>query len=245
MALKINEYLRNPLHPITVTVIGCGGTGSLVISRLARLNYALQELEHPGIMVKAYDGDIVEKNNIGRQNFSIFDLGINKAICCIEKCNLTFGTYWEAVPDHCPPNLIYNSNITICCVDNIKFRQSVKLKIDSKGKRIDYLFPFFYIDCGNGKDFGQVILSDYYFEGLKKLNNVFDIYPNYSEMDNVETQGIQGCSYLDSLEKQDLFINDKIALECVELLKKLLTRSEIDYQGVICNLSGKSNPIKI
>lgn len=43
-----DRYLLNPRHPVTVFVIGAGGTGSQVITNLARMNMALQALGHPG-----------------------------------------------------------------------------------------------------------------------------------------------------------------------------------------------------
>ena len=44
-----DRYLLNPRHPVTVFVIGAGGTGSQVITNLARMNMALQALGHPGL----------------------------------------------------------------------------------------------------------------------------------------------------------------------------------------------------
>ena len=76
-------YLKNPLHPITINLIGVGGTGSLILPRLARLDYALKLLDHSGLMVIAYYYDNVEEFNIGRQNFSVSDLGKNKSVAII------------------------------------------------------------------------------------------------------------------------------------------------------------------
>ena len=39
-----DRYLLNPRHPVTVFVIGAGGTGSQVITNLARMSMALQAL---------------------------------------------------------------------------------------------------------------------------------------------------------------------------------------------------------
>ena len=44
-----DRYLLNPRHPVTVFVIGAGGTGSQVITNLARMSMALQALGHPGL----------------------------------------------------------------------------------------------------------------------------------------------------------------------------------------------------
>ena len=42
-----DRYLLNPYHPVTVFVIGAGGTGSQVATGLARISVALQALGHP------------------------------------------------------------------------------------------------------------------------------------------------------------------------------------------------------
>lgn len=47
----IHNYLLAPQHPVTVNVIGAGGTGSQVITNLARLDVTLRALNHPGLYV--------------------------------------------------------------------------------------------------------------------------------------------------------------------------------------------------
>lgn len=42
-----DRYLLNPHHPVTVFIIGAGGTGSQVTTNLARMSIALQALGHP------------------------------------------------------------------------------------------------------------------------------------------------------------------------------------------------------
>ena len=52
-----DRYLLNPHHPVTVFVIGAGGTGSQVATNLARMSIALQALGHPGLhFFQAEDG---------------------------------------------------------------------------------------------------------------------------------------------------------------------------------------------
>lgn len=43
----IHNYLLNPQHPVTVDLIGAGGTGSQVLTNLARLDVTLRAL-NPG-----------------------------------------------------------------------------------------------------------------------------------------------------------------------------------------------------
>ena len=236
-------YLKNPLHPITINLIGVGGTGSLILPRLARLDYALKLLDHPGLMVIAYDDDNVEEFNIGRQNFSVTDLGKNKAVAIIEKCNLSFGLLWDAEPDKFDVEKSPVCNIEIICVDNVKFREDYYKKRLVEVHNNHYNKNFFTIDCGNGKNFGQVVVSSKLFPELK---NPFQIFPDIKNQDNEKFQGIKSCSYEDSLRKQDLFVNDKVSVEACDLLWKLFIENNFDINGVIFNLEKmKTLPIKL
>lgn len=50
----IDNYLIDPQHPVTVNLIGAGGTGSQVLTCLARLDVTLRALGHPGLSVTLY-----------------------------------------------------------------------------------------------------------------------------------------------------------------------------------------------
>lgn len=91
-----DKYLLNPYHPVTVSVIGAGGTGSQVVTGLARMSVALQALGHLGLHVTVFDPDTVTEANIGRQLFSETELGLNKAVALVTRINRFFGYAWEA-----------------------------------------------------------------------------------------------------------------------------------------------------
>lgn len=93
-----DRYLLNPRHPVTVFVIGAGGTGSQVITNLARMSMALQALGHPGLHVTVFDPDTVSQSNIGRQLFSETELGLNKAVSLVTRINRFFG-YAHGLPN--------------------------------------------------------------------------------------------------------------------------------------------------
>ena len=84
-------YLLSPQHPVTIFVIGAGGTGSQVITNLARMNMALQAIGHPGLHVTVFDPDTVTEANIGRQLFSDSELGEGKASALVTRINRFFG----------------------------------------------------------------------------------------------------------------------------------------------------------
>ena len=90
------EWL-NPYNPIVVNLIGAGGTGSQVLTALGRMNHALIELNHPGLFVRLFDDDKVERANLGRQLFATAELKQYKAVALINRVNRFFGTYWKAI----------------------------------------------------------------------------------------------------------------------------------------------------
>ena len=91
-----DNYLLSPHHPVSVHVIGAGGTGSQVGTNLARMDMALRALGHPGLHVTVFDPDTVSKANIGRQLFSESEIGLNKAVALVTRINRFFGSTWGA-----------------------------------------------------------------------------------------------------------------------------------------------------
>lgn len=160
-----DSYLINPQHPVTVNLIGAGGTGSQVLTCLARLDITLRGLGHPGLFVTLYDPDIVTESNIGRQLFSISDVGLNKAQCLITRINNFFGNDWKAFPDIYPVILKDTrrdnlANITITCTDNIKSRLNLWniLKAVPISEYRSYDTPLYWMDFGNTQASGQVVM---------------------------------------------------------------------------------------
>lgn len=238
--IKIDPYLINGQHQVTVVVVGAGGTGSLVVTKLARLHQALLQLDHPGLYVTVIDPDIVEEHNVGRQLFTSPDIGSYKADVLVTKINHAFSLDWDC------ENKKFRSedaktNIVFGCVDNVPARKKILKEFYHKSNSRDFEKKFFLIDCGNARDYGQVILSDY--EGT--LRNINDIIPDWHLQDTEELQG-QGCGYMERMMEQDLFINDWVSLHAVNLIKELFFRKHLNYQGVFFDASqGTNNKLEI
>ena len=126
-----DRYLLNPYHPVTVFVIGAGGTGSQVATGLARMSVALQALGHPGLHVTVFDPDTVTEANIGRQLFSGSELGLNKAAALATRINRFFGFSWEAKGQRYPLKASADreepalANIIVTCTDNTRSRMNL------------------------------------------------------------------------------------------------------------------------
>ena len=256
----IDNYLINPQHPVTVNLIGAGGTGSQVLTGLARLDVTLRALGHPGLFVTLYDPDIVTEANIGRQLFGYSDMGLNKAQCLITRINNFFGNDWKAVPNIFP-TVLKNAcrdnmaNITITCTDNIKSRLDLWniLKAVQIPDYRDYTTPLYWMDFGNTQTSGQVVLGTvpkkikqpasqlYETAGSLKVITRLVTYARVMEEDSGPS-----CSLAEALERQDLFINSTLAQLGCNILWKMFRNGMIEHHGVFLNLGTmKVNPINI
>lgn len=236
-----DPYLINGQHRITVTIVGAGGTGSLILTKICRLHQALNHLDHPGFFVTLIDDDVVEEQNVGRQMFTLSDVGYHKSEVLITKVNHAFGLDWECKKRKYNYKEDFNTNITIGAVDNVKARKEMVKGLyykDNKSIKHRIRFPdtekpYYLIVCGNARDFGQVILSD----RKKELKNIFDIFgDDFRKYSGKKTQG-EGCSYWDKLQEQDLFINDWVSMYAIVIIKDMLFKKRIDYQGFFFNTS--------
>lgn len=237
------EYLINPYHEINVLVIGAGGNGSKVITALARINQSLKMLGKPGLRVELMDPDKVEQYNIGRQLFSVNDVFQYKADVLITRLNRFFGTCWFSTIEHFTASTkIDNNNIVISCVDNIETRKHIdyqfKKSILSNNSQ-EHKKLFYWLDFGNGKDFGQAILGSRKvpqpkskFKTIPKLKSFTDIYPDIQDL---EEDG-PSCSYEESINKQSLFINSTLVELGMNMLWELLLNYKTDYHGIYLNL---------
>ena len=251
-----DNYLINPRHPLTVHLVGAGGTGSQVLNALARIDYALFKLQHPGLQVTVYDDDIVTEANIGRQLFCPCDIGQDKASVLVSRVNSFFGLNWESVCAQYPQEQ-ETANIVITCVDNVKSRIAIGKHLERNKNRgsyggYDQSQCLYWLDFGNQRDRGQVILgsirdieqpkkSKYETVGyLPTVDKFFDL----TQVDEAESG--PSCSLAEALQKQDLFINSTLAQLGCALLWKLITEGSITTNGLYLNLSTmKVNPIKL
>lgn len=256
----IDNYLINPQHPVTVNLIGAGGTGSQVLTGLARLDVTLRALGHPGLFVTLYDPDIVTESNIGRQLFGYSDMGLNKAQCLITRINNFFGNDWKAVPDIFPA-MLKNAcrdnmaNITITCTDTIKSRLDLWniLKAVQIPDYRNYATSLYWMDFGNTQASGQVVLGTvpkkikqpasqlYETVGSLKVITRLVKYARVKEEDSGPS-----CSLAEALEKQDLFINSTLAQLGCNILWKMFRNGMIEHHGLYLNLETmKVNPIMV
>jgi PRTRC genetic system ThiF family protein len=254
------QYLIDPSHPVTVNLIGCGGTGSQVLNSLARMNAALIRLGHPGLYVRAIDPKTVTDANMGRQLFSPADVDEYKSVVLIGRINRFFQSDWEAIPELYDSKAgIAQANITISCVDSGKARVAVIDGIGHKGKKAYYYQEpweqtYYWMDFGNMQDRGQVVLGTLKeiqrfgkseFICRQVLPTIDKLHPEIL-VDNKDDDQGPSCSLAEALNKQDLFINTNLANMGMAILWKMFRELHIKSHGLYLNLSTMvSTPIKI
>ena len=257
------SYLLNPTNPLTVNLIGAGGTGSQVLTLLARMNHAFTELGHPGLQVRLWDGDTVSKANLGRQLFAYSELKLNKAVALINRVNGFFGTNWKAVPSpYCISRLRGNTrqyasaNLFITCVDTVSARREIalilrELTVQTQHDRDQ---PYYWLDFGNSQQIGQVILSTVghieqpptqEFEAVGQLPFITDEFNQLlNEAD--QSDNTPSCSLAEALQKQELFINSTLANHGCSLLWSMFRKAKTSHRGCFLNLeTGRTAPLPI
>ena len=254
--------LINPTNPVTVNLIGAGGTGSQVLTALARMNHALTELNHAGLSVRLWDDDVITEANLGRQLFAESELGLHKSVALINRTNRFFGTNWKAETQKFEKDDLgklqssMKSEIYISCVDSVKSRFDIaeilnELKMDKSYYRNQCKY---WMDFGNSQFTGQVLLST--IGNIKQPNsekcdtvvNLPFITEEFGELLKVSEaeDNTPSCSLAKALEKQDLFINSTLAQMGSSLLWNLFRNGLIENRGFFLNLKNfYSQPIKL
>lgn len=230
-------------HQVTVALIGAGGTGSQMLTSLARLDAAMRALDHPGgLHVTVYDPDVVTRSNVGRQLFSAADIGQPKAHVLVHRLNCWYGLQWEAVSAVFDRENNRTPDIAISCVDSAASRRSIYSAL--KSMRNTY-----WLDCGNRQSDGQVVLGELLgtYDKAKpgRLPHVMDLYPDLAD-ETIQEDDAPSCSLAESLDKQDLFVNDHISRWALHLLWTLFRTGEIAHHGYLINLEdGIVNPLPV
>jgi PRTRC genetic system ThiF family protein len=243
--------LLDPANPITVNLIGAGGTGHRMLTELVRMHISLQAFGRPGLQVNLFDDDIITEANRGRQLFAQSEIGHFKSVILINRINRFNGTNWKAVPErfgtktlHLLPSL-GKANIYISCVDtaSARFDIATALRKVCNSSRNDRAKPFYWMDLGNSRYTGQLILST--LAGIKQpeserfrpvavLPKVTDEFKELLE--SVDDKDEPSCSQAEALKKQDLYVNTALAVYGAELLWQMLTDGMIENRGLFLNI---------
>lgn len=258
-------FITEPVHPISITIVGIGGTGSRLLSELVGINTIMLKLGYPGIDVLAVDADYVSNSNIGRGEFYYKeDVQKNKAQVMIERINLNTGFNWKWLGDKIYDKgvtieAVCQSNILVSCVDSVQPRLSMireykKLSKKNSEKRNNYYAvdenerPVYFIDCGNSYQTGQVIvgtagiirqpkgMTEYNcIESIPNFNNIFSS-KELKEAGKSE-DSLASCSTYEAIGKQHPYINREVAMKAAEFIYSIIKENSLDLHAVFFDIS--------
>ncbi len=259
----VSNYLLNPTNPVTINLIGVGGTGSHLLYALDSIHKTLIACNHPGLFVRAFDGDKVTSSNVGRQRFFEQEIGLNKAVAIVNRINRQSGHNWKAIPfAYHKRNWPFikeevTANITLTCIDTIKGRFEIALLLRDMAKKKMYYRdrPYYWMDFGNDRYTGQVVLSTVgtieqpesnQFIAVGKLPFITEEFKNVLLAQTSNETNTPSCSLAEAVNKQDLFINPSMANLGASLLWSLFRGGKLENKGFFLNLKDfRSQPMKI
>lgn len=265
MPHKVNTLVAEPYgNVLTISVLGAGGTGSLFVGTLARLNQAYMMLRRKYLQVRVFDPAKVREANRGRQGFSLADVGAYKAKSLVERINRFYSTQWQGIPRRWEDSLdLVQSNIIVSCTDTASSRIKLASHLEHWTKTKDHPKKFAYwLDMGNTKMTCQVILGGYGKEPVATeisekefINNgIQDARNRIKEMKKSPAYRLPfitemydlakyesedttpSCSLFEALESQHIMINDMSAKLGGMLIWDLLMEKELTWCGGYFNL---------
>lgn len=145
--------LMMPNNEVSLVLVGCGGTGSWLAPAVVRIARLLRESRGAKVHVLFVDPDSVEEKNIYRQNFCEAEIGKNKAQALAERYGFAWGVEVNYAAERYSEEMVGGGGTTIMigCVDTTTAR--------SKISQTNHGWPFYWLDCGNEKNSGQVVLG--------------------------------------------------------------------------------------
>ena len=244
---------------IRLVLVGSGGTGSWLAPAVARVARLLTEKFAKDVQVGFVDPDTVEVKNIYRQNFCLAEVGCNKAIALATRYGTAWGVNIVAAPHKFSWGVVKDLGgyqyddltVLIGCVDNPAARHDIQGSIRSMQGTV------FWLDCGNVKESGQVLI------GRNEPGEQVKTFPlpdkcawiplpsrQHKELvgkgtdDEPESLSVVptglSCAEIAMLDEQGLTINQTIASVAADYLVRLLLTQNLDKFQTYIDLNSGS-----
>lgn len=249
-----------PQGSVSLFLVGCGGTGSYLAQDIARIAYHLKGKAELKIIF--IDPDIVEKKNVGRQNFVEAEIEQNKADVLALRYNRAYGL--EITSASQPIQKVFQKevfnrqiNIVVGAVDNTEARKYIAervSKITQKGEDRygrTFIKMIFWLDCGNANSSGQILLGNAKKPGKMKelsINLLSKIpFPHIQAPALIQKQNKPklSCADLTIREEQSLLVNRAMATFAGQYLYDILVKREITKYATYISLGGCSATSKL
>lgn len=247
--LQAAVVLPKEYSKLRIILVGAGGTGSYAALAMARLVFELRE-QGRAVEFLIIDPDRVESGNIPRSNFCTAEIGRFKARTLAERITLAWGVEvsYQREQFDAEKHLKQSSSdyrqltVLVGCVDNHLARRELHRAVDDfQGYRISDAPNIWWIDAGNGKSSGQVLIgsttkrvkTEEHFVGTsicRSLPAPTLFHPELLEDQEArsahKTETPLSCAERIRLGEQSLNINQRVAVEVGEMLTAfLLTNS--------------------
>jgi PRTRC genetic system ThiF family protein len=259
-------------------LVGAGGTGSFMAMNLARLAFELNQ-RGKAASICIVDPDRVETGNIPRSNFCFAEVGVNKAETLAGRLARAWGIETGFVKEGFTPALLKEARddwsvqtsssnkltFLVGCVDNhpARLQMHEALKLHNE-QRYDSANPrLWWIDGGNGRDTGQVLIGNRLNEKaildaalkspiLSLLPAPSLQHPELLKAESAKTTKVQNqtannratCAERIRLGEQSLNVNQRVAVEMSEILSELLLTQKLKRFAAYFDLeSGASRSV--
>jgi PRTRC genetic system ThiF family protein len=246
----------NPVERTVITLVGAGGTGSALAIDLVRLLYHCRQKDMD-IHMQIVDMDTVEEKNVGRQQFSPFDIGQNKAVSMAERLNLWLGLDIVALPEaftantpmHMDSPYTKTRRIVVGAVDNHMARRSIHDYISLNAQ--SHYSDFWWVDAGNGEFSGQILVGNVQ-SGSVELDPLFGLVagipapslqmPALLEPEEEEVAQIDNmdCALLALRDEQSLNVNRMMAVFAAQAVYDIVIRQEVSTMATYLSLEPPS-----
>lgn len=247
--------------PLTVCLVGCGGTGSHLAQALARIAAHLRA-RRDELRLIFVDGDEVEDKNVGRQLFTQSDIGKNKAQALAARFSALFGLAIDAVPEMATVDVLAglggirkkyggkneSTGILVGAVDTAVARKSLHGALRAQS------CWHLWLDCGNHDYSGQVAVGNetdpeqlagaIKFGLCTRLPAPSLVYPNILEATARTLRENCAAAMEDNL--QGLMVNTQVAAIAAAYLDRLLVHRRLTQFETYFSqepLSMRSTPI--
>lgn len=227
---------------------------------VARFARTMMEKFSKEVEVCFVDPDGVEAKNIYRQNFCMGEVGYNKAVTLAKRYSTAWSINIFACPSKYSAQLVSNLGgyqfegltVLIGCVDNREARRDIQNSSRSIGGTV------FWLDCGNTKESGQVLLgrnnpgegiSTFPTEGRcawlplpsrQHKDLVAKVEPVTERKKKPAAAEGLSCAEIALLDEQGLTINQSIAAVAADYLKRLLLTEDLDRFQTYLDLASGS-----
>ena len=233
---------------LRIIQVGAGGTGSFTALAIARLMYELKVAGKTAELL-IIDPDRVESGNIPRSNFCAAEIGSFKAQSLAKRITLAWGLECHYANELFDADVHLNQSsgdyraltVIVGCVDNHHARRDIHRAVEQlQGYQSNDAPNIWWIDAGNGKSSGQVLIGsttkrlkpENHFVGssiCRSLPAPSLLHPDLLESEKKSRSAeFERLSCPDRIRRgeQSLNINQRVAVEIAEMLAEMfLTRS--------------------